>query len=229
MTDNTDNSISAEQETPVAAPLTAAQTLATILSEKKALAADSVTLVHDELCVMLEPSALYGFATFLHDDPACDFQQLMSITAVDYPERAQRFEVVYHFLSLTHNHRIRVKVRTDEESTIDSLCALYPAANWLEREVFDLYGVYFKNHPDLRRILTDYGFEGHPLRKDFPLTGYVELRYDAEQKRCVYEPVKLVQDFRNFDFVSPWEAMTTMQLPGDEKSVRPKFNPLERK
>lgn len=224
----TENTLPPEQETEVVAPLTVSQKLANVLSEKKSFAQDTVTLVHDELCVVLEPSELHAFAEFLRDDADCDFHQLMSVTAVDYPSRTPRFEVVYQFLSLTHNHRIRVKILTDEDSAVDSLCDVYPSANWLEREVFDLYGVYFNNHPDLRRILTDYGFEGHPLRKDFPLTGYVELRYDQDQKRCVYEPVKLTQDFRTFDFLSPWEAMTTMQLPGDEKAVRPKFNPLEK-
>lgn len=145
-----------------------------------------------------------------------EYQQLMEIAGVDYPERVERFEVVYHLLSLTRNHRIRVRVMTDEEMPVPSVTGLFPVAGWLEREVFDLYGVLFDGNDDLRRILTDYGFRGHPFRKDFPLTGYVELRYSEEQKRVVYEPVKLAQDFRSFDFLSPWEGAEYI-LPGDEK------------
>ena len=145
-----------------------------------------------------------------------EYQQLMEIAGVDYPERAERFDVVYHLLSLTKNHRIRVRVMTDEEQAVPSVVDLFPVAGWLEREVFDLYGVLFEGNPDLRRILTDYGFRGHPFRKDFPLTGYVEMRYSEEQKRVVYEPVKLAQDFRAFDFLSPWEGAEYI-LPGDEK------------
>ncbi|HIE20639.1 MAG TPA: NADH-quinone oxidoreductase subunit C, partial [Rhodospirillales bacterium] len=139
---------------------------------------------------------------------------------VDYPDRSPRFEVVYNLLSLAHNNRVRVKIRTDEETPVPSATGVFSAANWWEREVWDLYGIYFSEHPDLRRILTDYGFEGHPLRKDFPLTGYVELRYDDEQKRVVYEPVKLTQEYRDFDFLSPWEGVQRM-LPGDEKAGDP--------
>ena len=186
-------------------------------------------IARGELSVTVAREALHDFIAFLRDDPACAFQEMMDVTAVDYPVRPERFEMVYHFLSLTHNHRIRVKTMTDEETPIDSITDLYPAANWFEREVFDMYGIAFVNHPDLRRILTDYGFDGHPLRKDFPLTGFVELRYDETQKRCVYEPVTLAQDFRAFDFLSPWEGMTGMMLPGDEKAVKPKFNPLDKK
>ena len=145
-----------------------------------------------------------------------EYQQLMEIAGVDYPQRAERFEVVYHLLSVTRNHRIRVRVLTDEDRPVPTLVGLWPVANWLEREVFDLYGVVFEGHPDLRRILTDYGFRGHPFRKDFPMTGYVELRYSEEQKRVVYEPVSLPQDFRPFDFLSPWEGAAYI-LPGDEK------------
>ena len=144
------------------------------------------------------------------------YQQLMEIAGVDYPERPERFEVNYHLLSVTHNHRIRLKVTTDEETPVPSVTSLWPVAGWLEREVFDMYGVIFDGNTDLRRILTDYGFEGHPFRKDFPLTGYQELRYSEEQKRVVYEPVKLAQEFRRFDFLSPWEG-GDYQLPGDEK------------
>ena len=149
-----------------------------------------------------------------------DYQQLMEIAGVDYPARPERFEVVYHLLSLTKNHRIRVRVTTDEETPVPTVTGLWPVADWLEREVFDMYGVLFDGHPDLRRILTDYGFRGHPQRKDFPLTGYVELRYSEEQKRVVYEPVKLAQDFRSFDFLSPWEGAEYI-LPGDEKGPQP--------
>jgi NADH-quinone oxidoreductase subunit C len=146
------------------------------------------------------------------------FEQCMDITAVDRPERQERFDVVWNLLSLSRNVRVRVVTTTDETNPVPSVHAIWPAATWFEREVWDLFGVAFDGQPDLRRLLTDYGFEGHPLRKDFPLTGHVELRYDEEQKRCVYEPVKLTQDFRNFDFLSPWEGMTT--LPGDEKAAR---------
>ena len=148
------------------------------------------------------------------------YQQLMEIAGVDYPERPERFEVVYCLLSLTKNHRIRVHVSTDETKPVPSVTALWPVAGWLEREVYDMYGVLFEGNPDLRRILTDYGFEGHPQRKDFPLTGFVELRYSEEEKRVVYEPVKLAQDFRNFDFMSPWEGAEYI-LPGDEKAKAP--------
>lgn len=209
----------------VVVPLTPVQELAAYISGKR----DDMQLeLHGgELIAFVEADKLQDVMVFLHDDAGCDFHQLMSVTAVDYPMREKRFDVVYHLLSLTHNHRIRIKTHTDEETAIPSMCGVYPSANWFEREVFDLFGVVFDNHPDLRRILTDYGFEGHPLRKDFPMTGYVELHYDEQQKRCVYAPVELTQDFRTFDFMSPWEAMTNMQLPGDEKAVKPKFNPLD--
>ena len=149
------------------------------------------------------------------------FQQLLDVCGVDYPDRAERFDVVYHLLSLTRNARIRVKVTTDEVQPVPSVIEVYPCANWFEREAFDMYGMLFSNHPDLRRLLTDYGFQGHPLRKDFPMTGYVEVRYDEEQKRVVYEPVKLTQEFRQFDFLSPWEGAeyAAPVLPGDEKAV----------
>jgi NADH-quinone oxidoreductase subunit C len=152
---------------------------------------------------------------FLRDDPKCDFKVFIDITAVDYPENKERFEVVYTLLSLTQNVRVMVKVATDNEE-VPSIADLFSAAVWYEREVWDMYGIHFKGNPDLRRILTDYGFEGHPLRKDFPVTGYVEVRYDEEKKKVVYEPVKLTQEFRTFDFVSPWEGMSC--LPGDKKA-----------
>ena len=154
---------------------------------------------------------------FLRDDASCQFKSLMDVCGVDYPEQEKRFEVNYNLLSYKHNQRIRIKVRTDEGTPVPSVSTVFPTASWFERECWDMYGVFFSEHPDLRRLLTDYGFEGHPLRKDFPLTGYVEVRYDDEQKRVVYEPVKLTQAFRSFDFLSPWEGMTR-ELPGDEKA-----------
>jgi len=182
------------------------------------------TVAHGELAVAARREGLLRVLTFLRDDPQCLFKQLVELCGVDWPERAQRFDVVYNLLSLKHNQRIRVKVETDEATPIASAVPVFSAAGWFEREVWDLYGVLFSEHPDLRRILTDYGFEGHPLRKDFPLTGYVELRYDEEQKRVVYEPVKLVQEFRRFEFTSPWEG-GAFALPGDEKAVKPPAGP----
>jgi len=172
---------------------------------------------HGELMVEVRREAVARLLGFLRDDPKCLFSVLIDICGADYPERPERFDVVYNLLSVKHNRRIRVKAATDEESAVPSVTGIFSAAGWFERETWDLYGVYFADHPDLRRILTDYGFEGHPLRKDFPLTGYVELRYDEAQKRVVYEPVKLKQEFRSFDFLSPWEGMNHI-LPGDEKA-----------
>ncbi|MEM7168887.1 MAG: NADH-quinone oxidoreductase subunit C [Pseudomonadota bacterium] len=172
-------------------------------------------VAHGELFVSIRRQALIKVLTFLRDDQNCQFKQLMDLAAVDFPEREERLEVVYNLLSPKHNQRITVRITTDEDTPVDTATTVFSVANWFEREAWDLYGVFFAGHPDLRRILTDYGFEGHPLRKDFPLTGYVEVRYDDEQKRVVYEPVKLVQEFRSFDFLSPWEGM--LHLPGDEK------------
>jgi NADH-quinone oxidoreductase subunit C len=216
-------------ETPVVVELTPLQKLAEHITAKKGEKITHANIARGELSMSVVVNELHGFVKFLRDDKKCAFQEMIDITAVDYPDRSPRFEMVYHFLSLTHNHRIRVKAHVDEEAAVPSIVDLYPAANWFEREVFDMYGIAFSDHPDLRRILTDYGFDGHPLRKDFPLTGFVELRYDQQQKRCVYEPVKLTQDFRTFDFMSPWEGMTDVMLPGDEKAVKPKFNPLDAK
>lgn len=171
-----------------------------------------------ELTITIPKEALIKVFTFLRDAVDLHFQQLTDITAVDYPARTPRFDVVYHLLSLDHNQRLRVKVAVDTDEQVPSITGIYQCANWPEREVWDMFGIPFTGHPDLRRILTDYGFEGHPLRKDFPLTGYVEVRYDNEQKRVLYEPVKLQQDFRSFDFISPWEGMTP-KLPGDEKAA----------
>ncbi len=170
-----------------------------------------------ELTLNAEADQIANLLRYLRDDPRCLFTSLIDICGVDYPGREQRFDVVYHLLSPHLNHRIRVKVKTDAETPVPSAVEVFPAANWFEREAFDLYGVLFAGHPDLRRILTDYGFQGHPLRKDFPLTGFVEVRYSEEEKRVVYEPVKLVQEYRDFDFLSPWEG-TEYSLPGDEKA-----------
>lgn len=172
---------------------------------------------YGELTIIVDATEIVRVARFLRDDPQCRFVSFIDICGVDYPQREKRFDVVYHLLSPYLNQRIRVKVQTDEATTVPSIVEVFPAANWFEREAFDLYGVLFAGHPDLRRILTDYGFEGHPLRKDFPLTGHVELRYDDEQKRVVYEPVRLTQEYRMFDYLSPWEG-TDYVLPGDEKA-----------
>ena len=171
-------------------------------------------VAYGELMVTAEASAVAKLLTFLRDDQNCQFKQLVDVTAVDYPDREARFTVVYNLLSLRQNQRIRVKIPVAEGETLASVVGVFSSANWLEREVWDMYGIAFSGHPDLRRILTDYGFEGHPLRKDFPLTGHVEVRYDEDQKRVVYEPVKLTQEFRSFDFMSPWEGM--LRSPGDD-------------
>ncbi len=170
-----------------------------------------------ELTVLAEREHILPLLRFLRDDQQCNFETLIDICGVDYPERNERFEVVYHLLSMRMNHRVRVRIRADEETAVASSVVIWPAANWFEREAFDMYGIQFSDHPDLRRILTDYGFEGFPLRKDFPLTGHYEVRYDDLEKRVIYEPVKLIQEYRNFDFLSPWEGMTT-EIPGDEKA-----------
>ncbi len=171
-----------------------------------------------ELMLDTRPDSLIALLIFLRDDPRCLFKQLVDVCGVDWPEREKRFDVVYNLLSLKNNQRVRVKVATDESTPVPSASGLFNSAGWFEREAYDLYGVWFSDHPDLRRILTDYGFEGHPLRKDFPLTGFVELRWDDLQKRVVYEPVKLTQEFRRFDFLSPWEGAHQV-LPGDEKAA----------
>ncbi|CAN7494948.1 NADH-quinone oxidoreductase subunit C [Mesorhizobium sp. LjNodule214] len=191
--------------------------LSTYLGETLAGRVDNAVLAYGELTVSVEPRDLIEVATFLRDDQRCQFISIIDVCGADYPSRAKRFDVVYHLLSPKQNLRIRIKVQADEETMVPSLTAVYPGADWFERETYDLYGVLFSGHPDLRRILTDYGFEGHPLRKDFPLTGFVEVRYDDEAKRVIYEPVELKQEFRNFDFLSPWEG-TDYVLPGDEKA-----------
>jgi NADH-quinone oxidoreductase subunit C len=180
----------------------------------------SVTL--GELTVEVRPSDIVKASKFLRDDANCLFKMLIDIAGVDYPEREKRFEVVYHLLSLKKNHRVRVRAKLGEEEAIASVNDIWPAAQWFEREAYDMYGIFFSDNPDLRRILTDYGFEGHPFRKDFPLTGYIEVRYDEAQKRVIYEPVELRQEFRSFDFLSPWEGMLQPRvLPGDEKATAP--------
>jgi NADH-quinone oxidoreductase subunit C len=181
------------------------------------------TVVGGELTLTVKRESLVKIATFLRDDAAMLFKILVDVCGVDYPERPERFEAVYHLLSTRHNQRIRLKVITNETTSVPSLVDVFPTAGWFEREAWDLYGILFAGNPDLRRILTDYGFEGHPLRKDFPLTGFVEVRYDEEQKRVVYDPVKLTQEFRTFDFLSPWEG--DGHLPGDEKADVPPAAP----
>jgi NADH-quinone oxidoreductase subunit C len=174
-------------------------------------------VANDELTVWVSAASLPIFVEFLRNDRACSFSTLIDITAVDYPNRDKRFDVVYHFLSMYQNHRVRIKTSLRMDEVVPSITGIHPSANWYEREVFDMYGILFSGHPDLRRILTDYGFRGHPLRKDFPTTGYTEVRYDDVQKRVVYEPVSLVQEYRQFDFMSPWEGAEYI-LPGDDKS-----------
>jgi NADH-quinone oxidoreductase subunit C len=178
----------------------------------------AASVERDELVVLARAEGIVKALNFLRDDSNCQFKVCVDVCGVDYPERERRFDVVYHLLSLKHNQRVRVKVHTDEGTPVPSVTSVYSSANWYEREAWDLYGIFFSDHPDLRRILTDYGFEGHPLRKDFPLTGLVEVRYDEVEKRVVYEPVKLTQDFRTFDFLSPWEGARSV-LPGDEKAT----------
>lgn len=189
------------------------------------------SVLKDELTLYVPPSAVVPVLTFLRDHSQCQFKALMDISGVDYPERQQRFEVVYHLLSLKFQGRIRVKTYASEADPVPSACEIFEGANWYEREAWDLYGVMFSNHPDLRRILTDYGFEGHPLRKDFPLTGYTEVRYDEERKRVVYEPLQLTQAFRNFDSLSPWEQIgdgTKAPRPDELKHLQPPEEKVER-
>ena len=173
-------------------------------------------IAFDELTMTVAAGDIVPFVEFLRSDPRLQFINVIDVCGVDWPQRAKRFDVVYHFLSPRQNARIRVKVETDETTPVPSITSVFPGADWFEREAYDLYGILFTGHPDLRRLLTDYGFDGYPMRKDFPLTGFVEVRYDDERKRVVYEPVKLAQEFRDFDFLSPWEG-TEYVLPGDEK------------
>ena len=182
----------------------------------------SYELIRGELIVTAKSDDICRVLQFLRDDKECEFSMLVSLCGVDCVEREKRFDVVYNLLSLTENQRVRVKVAVAENALVPTVTDIFSTAGWFERETWDMYGIYFDGHKDLRRLLTDYGFEGHPLRKDFPLTGYVELRYDEEQRRVVYEPVTLQQDFRSFDTLSPWEGMTDIQLAGDEKGTVPK-------
>src|SRR6056297_1880546 len=191
--------------------------LAEVITLKHGDAIVGTDITHGELTVEITLAAIPAFIDFLKTDMACRFSTLIDITAVDYPSREKRFEMVWHFLSMYQNHRIRVKCPVREDDVVPSITGVFPSADWFEREVYDMYGILFSGHPDLRRILTDYGFRGHPLRKDFPTTGYTELRYDEALKRVVYEPGKLVQEYRQFDFMSPWEGADYV-LPGDEKA-----------
>jgi NADH-quinone oxidoreductase subunit C len=188
---------------------------------KSALPAQSIAhaIAHGELTITVPPGDIVAVVKLLRDDERCRYVSIIDVTAVDWPSREQRFDVVYHFLSPSHNRRIRVKAEVGETASVPSIIDVFPGADWFEREVYDLYGIPFTGHPDMRRLLTDYGFEGHPLRKDFPLTGFVEVRWDEEQKRVVYDPVRLAQEFRDFDFLSPWEGPDYV-LPGDEKAKR---------
>jgi len=193
--------------------------LGAIIALKRPDAVLAQAVTHGELTLTVALQHLEGLVEFLRDDALCRFTSLVDITAIDHPDRPARFEVIYHFLSMYQNHRIRLRVAVRETDMVPSVHSLHPSANWFEREVFDMFGILFSGHPDLRRILTDYGFRGHPLRKDFPTTGYTEVRYDEVQKRVVYEPVSLVQEYRQFDFMSPWEGAEYI-LPGDQKAVK---------
>jgi len=193
--------------------------LAEYIAATRGDAIDEWAIARGELTVTVAANEIVPFVRFLRDDARLAFVSLIDVCGVDWPQREKRFDVVYHFLSPRQNVRIRLKVMTDETTPVPSITPVFPGADWFEREAYDLYGILFTGHPDLRRILTDYGFEGHPLRKDFPLTGFVEVRYDDDQKRVIYEPVRLAQAFRDFDFLSPWEG-TDYVLPGDEKAVK---------
>jgi NADH-quinone oxidoreductase subunit C len=195
----------------------ALQELAAHIGERQSDAVLGHVITHGELTVEVALAEIDSFVEFLKADRACAFSTLVDITGVDWPERERRFDVVYHFLSMYQNHRIRVKVAVREEDVVPSIVGVHASAGWYEREVYDMFGILFSGNPDLRRILTDYGFRGHPLRKDFPTTGYTEVRYDEELKRVVYEPVNLIQEYRQFDFMSPWEGADYI-LPGDEKA-----------
>ncbi|GGE04123.1 NADH dehydrogenase subunit C [Gemmobacter megaterium] len=191
--------------------------LGTYIEAKRGEDVAGWSIAFGELMVEILPGRVVPFMDFLKSDPTCRFGTLVDITAIDWPERAKRFDVVWHLLSMHRNQRIRIKTAIEEDQMVPSSVSVWPAANWFEREVFDMFGILFSGHPDLRRLLTDYGFRGHPLRKDFPTTGYTEVRYDEVQKRVVYEPVKLVQEYRQFDFLSPWEGAQYI-LPGDDKA-----------
>jgi|TARA_B110000967_G_scaffold51245_1_gene52408 NADH-quinone oxidoreductase subunit C len=195
----------------------AMQKLGALIAAKRPDCVLAYDVSFDELNINVVPSNIVGLIEFLKSDRSCRFSSLVDITAVDYPGREKRFEVVYHLLSMYENHRVRLRMSVREDDMVASIIEVHPSANWFEREVFDMFGILFTGHPDLRRLLTDYGFRGHPLRKDFPTTGYTELRYDEAEKRVVYEPVSLVQEYRQFDFMSPWEGAKYV-LPGDDKT-----------
>jgi NADH-quinone oxidoreductase subunit C len=190
--------------------------LANLIATRRPNAVQSHEVAFGELTLHVTLAHLEDLVDFLRTDPSCRFSSLVDVTAIDHPSRVERFDVVYHFLSMYQNHRIRLKLAVRETDMVPSIQGIHPSANWFEREVFDMFGILFSGHPDLRRILTDYGFRGHPLRKDFPTTGYTEVRYDEVLKRVVYEPVSLVQEYRQFDFMSPWEGADYI-LPGDDK------------
>lgn len=202
------------------------ENLAKVIEEVLGVNCITSEISYNELTIEVYPGAIVRVLTILRDNPDCKFRVLLDICGVDYPGELSRFKIVYHLLSLQHNQRIRVKVSTNPENPVPSVTSIFNSANWYEREVWDLYGIPFADHPDLRRIMTDYNFEGHPFRKDFPLTGYVEVRYSDEEKRVVYEPIRLAQNYRNFDFLSPWEGIMGEQeiaenlLPGDEKASK---------
>ncbi len=208
-----------EATPPEATPIYPLEALGEYIANANPGAVAQRDIIRNELILTVTPTGLRGVLTFLRDDKECLFKQLSDLCGVDYPERPQRFEVVYNLLSFRHNVRLRIKVLADEQNPVPSIADIYPAAGWYEREAWDMYGILFADNPDLRRILTDYGFDGHPQRRDFPLTGYVEMRYDVEKKRVVYEPVKLNQAYRSFDFLSPWEGGYYHTLPGDEKAA----------
>jgi len=197
--------------------MSALEDLGAHIASSMTSAIEAQSTVRGELTLNVRADQVLTVLTFLRDDPRCKFTTLIDICGADYPSRGKRFDVVYHLLSMQLNHRVRVKIETDEQTAVPSIVSLFPCADWFEREAFDMYGILFAGHPDLRRLLTDYGFQGFPLRKDFPLSGNVEVRYDPEQQRVVYEPVKLMQAYRNFDFLSPWEGIPR-DLPGDEKA-----------
>lgn len=196
------------------------QALGQHISDLKPQAVTGFSVSNGELTVRAERDHIVDLMRLLISDAQCRFETLIDLAGVDYPERSERFEIVYHLLSMRLNQRIRIKLRADESALVPSIVDVHPCADWYEREAFDMFGVAFSGHPDLRRLLTDYGFEGHPMRKDFPLTGHVEVRYDDLEKRVVYEPVTLTQEYRDFDFLSPWEGMNTL-VPGDEKAITP--------
>jgi len=216
----TDALVTETPEAPAPTPVMLLQTLCLSLLNGMVLESG---IEKNEFYLCVAPKDLHQVLTVLRDHPGCLFHQLIDLCGVDYPSRPVRFDIVYHLLGMKHNHRVRVMVAVADGDVVPSIVEIYPSATWFEREAWDMYGVAFDGNTDMRRLLTDYGFEGHPLRKDFPLTGFVEVRYDETQKRVIYEPVKLNQDFRHFDFVSPWEGMTDVHLPGDEKAVRPNF------